>query len=195
MVGTGPRRCRVDAAASRVGPGGIVRGVTPSVRFHATPVQVLWGVLPTVLTCVLIVLFMARVQVGSGLLAVAGGWTVFAAGVLFAVVRWRGLELTDTHAVIRENRTRRIPWSEVTGVRESSRMGRRSITLDLARGRVHCSAPATGFGGVDPDFDEKVAYVHRWWLRATPPDPTGGPEPRGTALGWGIPVLSDEIGP
>lgn len=167
-------------------------GVTPNVRFHATPAQVVWGGVPTVLTCALIVWFMFRLGAPSTLVAAAALWTFVAAVVVVFVQRWRGLELTESHAVVRENRTREIPWRDVTGVRAGSRMGRRFIVVELARGRVQCSAPTTGLLGADPDFDEKLAYVQRWWLRCAPRD--AAPAPHGTALGWGIPVLSDEIG-
>ena len=163
------------------------------MHLHPTDAQVARLVAPTGVAWV--VLVAVAVQLGSRTLTTVALVVVSAASLvgLWVGLRRRGLVLTPDAAVLVGRRTRRVPWSEVTGVVTERRGLSHLVVLQTERHRHRCPAPLGGPLAPDRHFDEKAVYVQRWWAACRGPDPEGGPRPTGGDTGWGHPVLPGEV--
>lgn len=92
---------------------------------------------------------------------------LLSAGILSLAILWTNarpsLELAETDAIVRVYRSRRIPWSAITGVRPASLRRGGGVLLQTAWGeQVRAPAPSSWWGG--PASDAQVAEIERWWL-------------------------------
>lgn len=163
------------------------------VRLQLTDRQVALLAAPTAVAWLLLLGVVARL---GGRPALTVALLVVAPASLAALVvglRRRRLVLTPSAAVLEGRRRRVVPWDQVTAV-GTERRGLGHVVVLHTPGRSRpCPAPLGGLLVPDRHFDEKAAYVQRWWLAcggggATEPGPVGG------ATGWGLPVLPGEVG-
>lgn len=162
--------------------------VDRSVRFRATTPQIIITVVPVAATWTLL-LGGTAVMVGAGGNTILLGSLAMATTVAITVLlRWRGLELTGEHAVVRGDTTKRIRWDDVIDVRVRRRFGARTVVLHTQARRVRCPAPYSTLLSQDRHFDEKFRYIVRWWLACVP----GAASSPRSETGWGHPVLPGE---
>lgn len=158
------------------------------MRFRATTPQIVITVVPVAVTWTLL-LGGAVAMVGAGVNTVLLGSLAVATTVAVVVLlRWRGLELTSEHAVVRGDTTKRIRWDDVVDVRVRTRFGARTLVLHTTGRRVRCPAPYSTLLSQDRHFEEKSRYVVRWWLACVP----GAASSPRSETGWGHPVLPGE---
>jgi hypothetical protein len=160
------------------------------VRFRLTPRQITIQSVIVLSSWSSIVLINLRLGGAQPLLLSLYGAAFV--GFLVLTARWRGMELTPEGVVLRRNRTRTVPWSDVLDVRPGSMLWTRLVVFDTPNGPVRSWAPTTSPLLRDPDFDAKLHYVRQWWWASR----AGGDEtplwPVAGSTGWGVPVTLDE---
>jgi hypothetical protein len=160
------------------------------VRFRLTPRQVVTQGVVILFAWASIVLMNVRIGRANPVLLGAYG-VAFGVSVVLSG-RWRGIELMPEGVVLRRNRKRFIPWSDVTEVRQGSLVLTRIVVFETVHGPVRSWAPAASPLAPDRDFPSKLAYIRQFWWNCRPGAadspmlwPTAG------ATGWGIPVVQD----
>ena len=160
------------------------------VRFRLTPRQITIQSVIVLSSWASIVVINLRVGNAQPLLLSFYGAAFV--GFLVLTGRWRGMELTPEGVVLRRNRTKTVPWSDVVDVRPGSMLWTRLVVFDTPNGPVRSWAPMTSPLLRDRDFDAKLTYVRQWWWASR----AGGDEtpmwPVAGSTGWGVPVTLDE---
>jgi hypothetical protein len=160
------------------------------VRFRLTPRQVIIQSVLVLFAWACMVLLNVRLGGANGLILGLYGVAFLASVVLSG--RWRGAELTPDGVIIRRNRKRFVPWSDVTEVRPGSILLTRLVVFETPGGAVRAWAPAASPLAPDRDFDSKLAYIRQWWWKAR----RGASDspvlwPVAGSTGWGVPVVTD----
>ena len=164
------------------------------IRFRATDAQIALQVGPLGFWWVVVLGVLGRGGVASANLVALAVTAVASMVGAVALLRWRGLELTADHLVLRGDLVRRIPWSEVLDVRARRRWGTNVVLVETAERTRRCTAPITGLIAVDPHFDAKVAFVQRWWMACAPAEVRARAQSDGR-VGWGQPVCGVGVDP
>lgn len=160
------------------------------VRFRLTPRQVVTQGIVVLFAWGSLVVMNVRIG-GANPVLLAGYGIAFGLSVLLSG-RWRGIELTPDGVVLRRNRKKFIPWSDVTEVRQGSLLLTRIVVFETVEGPVRSWAPAASPLAPDRDFLSKLVYIRQFWWNCRPGAadspmlwPTAG------ATGWGVPVVLD----
>jgi hypothetical protein len=160
------------------------------VRFRLTPRQVITQGLIVMFAWACTALLNVRIGGANPVLLAAYG-LAFALSVGLSG-RWRGAELTPEGVIIRRNRKRFVPWTDVTNVRQGSVLLTRIIVFETPHGPVRSWAPAASPLAPDRDFESKLAYIRGWWWNVRPGSTDDNVLwPVANSTGWGIPVVTD----
>jgi hypothetical protein len=156
------------------------------IRFRLTPRQVTIqsGIVLSSWLCIAAI----SIRVGNANPVVLGLYGIAFVGALLLTARWRGMELTPDGVVLRRNRTKVLPWSDVLDVRAGSLLWTRLVVFDTTLGPVRSWAPVTSPLLRDRHFDDKMTYVRQWWW-ASRDEGDGAPHwPVAGSTGWGVPI-------
>ncbi len=160
------------------------------VRFRLTSRQVIIQAVLVLFAWACMTLLNVRIGGANPVLLAAYG-TAFALSVGLSG-RWRGAELTAEGVIIRRNRKRFVPWTDVTDVRQGSVLLTRIVVFETPRGLVRSWAPAASPLAPDRDFDSKLTYIRQWWWNARRESTDAAVLwPVASGTGWGIPVVTD----
>ncbi|MCX5560656.1 hypothetical protein [Streptomyces sp. NBC_00038] len=86
---------------------------------------------------------------------------VVAAAGIALLNRHHGVSLTEEALVMRGNRRRRIPWTDIVQVEVRRTLGVRQVVVHTRDGRATVLRAPMSF--VDGQFDRKVAVLREWW--------------------------------
>lgn len=87
------------------------------------------------------------------------------------ILRWFGITLTPTEAIVHSLRWRRIPWSQVQAVTQEPFCGIRRVVLWTPNGRQPLRAPVTQWFGLGKErFERDYHAIGQFWLAHRGPD-------------------------
>ncbi|WP_326720726.1 hypothetical protein OHT59_15735 [Streptomyces sp. NBC_00243] len=84
-----------------------------------------------------------------------------ASAAVTVLTRHHGVILTEEVLVVRGNRRRRIPWTDIIRLEVRRILGVRQVIVHTRDGRATVLHAPTSF--VDGQFDQKVAVLREWW--------------------------------
>lgn len=92
---------------------------------------------------------------------------VVATAAVTVLTRNHGVSLTEEALVVRGNRRRRIPWTDIVRLEVRRVLGVRQVIVHTRDGRATVLHAPTSF--VDGQFDRKVGTLTEWWRARVKP--------------------------
>lgn len=92
-------------------------------------------------------------------------WLLFPLAAVLTIPQIYGVKLTDTHLVyLRLLGPQRLPWESIRKIETRSTLISAAVSVLSPVSADRLAAPRQGWLLKDPQFDDKLELLRRWWI-------------------------------